>query len=450
MIMRRHIWRGLVLAVAFFVLTAAAAYCWRLLASVKEVRPTTSGSDLGLTLLPPGTLDWPWWRGINRDNIATTSHPLVQWSSSEGLLWKVAVPGLGHASPVIRGDQIFLFSADDATQEQFLVCLNRDTGESLWRVVLHRGGFMAKEAKNTHASCTPACDGERVYIATANSDAVKVSAVNIDGTIAWQMDAGPYVSEWGYGSSTVIDGSLVYVVGDNAGFKFGRIVATSFLAALRRDTGEIVWRIARPEERSYGTPVVATLAGRRQLIMAGNKGIFSYDPGTGEQLWFCKWESRRTANTPAIWHDCVIATANSWGAKDTICVRAAGTGDVTNSQVVWRTNTLGVDVPSPLVVEDRLYLADNSGLVMCLAVATGKQHWRERVCRHNVFSSPFAAAGNIYLGDEEGNVVVFKDAMKYTLAARNALGEGFYASPVVSGDRLYLRSEHHLWCIGPR
>ena len=399
-------------------------------------------------MLTPIASDWPWWRGVNRDNLAGDSQPLVRWSLSQGVLWKVDVPGLGHASPVIRGEQIFLFSADEATQEQFLLCLNRTTGKPLWRVVLYSGGFMDKQAKNSHASCTPACDGERVYLAAANSDAIKVSAVKMDGTLAWQAEAGPFVSEWGYGSSIVIDGSLVYVVGDNAGFKFGRLRATSFLAAFRRDTGEMVWRIARPEERSYGTPLVATFGRRRQLVMAGHKGLFSYDPGTGEQIWFCKWDAKRTANTPALWQNSVIATANSWGTKEVICVRGDGNGDISNSQVLWRTTSIGVDVPSPLVVGDRLYLADDRGFVDCLEASTGKQYWRERVCRTAVSSSPVWAAGHIYLGDESGNVYVFTDALKYDLVARNSLEEELLASPVFSGERIYLRTVHHLWCIG--
>jgi len=446
---RRFILRGMAIGFVCISLMVAAAFIWRAWASVKEIRPLASASEIGLKTLAPLATDWPWWRGVNGDNVARDSHPLRQWSPNQGVLWKVEVPGLGHASPVIRGDQVFLFSADEAAQEQFLLCLNRNTGVQLWRVVLHTGGFMVKAAKNTHSSWTPACDGERVYVATANSDAVKVSAVNMDGTIAWQVDAGPFVSEWGYGSSTVLDGDLVYVVGDSAGFKIGRIVATSFLAAFRRDTGEMVWRIARPEERSYGTPVVATFVGRRQLVMAGPEGVFSYDPRTGEQIWHCKWEVNRTANTPALWHDCVIATACTWGKKDTVCVRGIGKGEVADTEVVWRTKSPATDVPSPLVAGDRLYLVDDKGMVSCLDVSTGKRHWQERVCQNTVSSSPLWAADHIYLGDESGRVYVFKDSKEYQMVARNSFDEGLFASPAVSGDRLYFRTEHHLWCIGP-
>lgn len=122
--MRRFILRGIATSFILVTIMLVAAYVWRLWASVKEIRPPVSSGEIGLKTIAPISTDWPWWRGATKDNLARQGRPLVEWSTNQGVFWKVEIPGFGHASPVIRGDQIFLFSADETTQEQFLLCLN--------------------------------------------------------------------------------------------------------------------------------------------------------------------------------------------------------------------------------------------------------------------------------------------------------------------------------------
>ena len=208
---------------------------------------------------------------------------VTEWSESRNILWKVPVPGNGHASPIVCGGQVFIATADEQHQTQSLLCFDRQTGKPLWSRVIHTGGFMQKHAKNSQASATPACDGQRVFVPFLHAGGLWVTAVDLAaGDILWQTEAGPFVSEHGYGSSPVIWGSFVLVSGDSIG--------GGFLAALNRQTGALAWRRQRPNDGangSYGSPLIANLAGKPQLIQSGAGKVSSYDPATGEMFWRC-------------------------------------------------------------------------------------------------------------------------------------------------------------------
>ena len=302
---------------------------------------------------------------------------------------------------------------------------------------------MAKHVKNSFASSTPICDGQRVYVAFARGDAIYVVAVKLDGTIGWKAEAGPIVSEWGYASSPALFGNNIIVVGDSGGT---RLKATSFLAALDRNTGNIVWRVRRTEAPSYGVPLVAEIAGRSQLVIAGTKSVISYDPRTGETLWTFGISAQRIANSLAYDETGVIA-AHKEGGRETLRIRADGFGDVTMTHATWRNKATSCDVPSPLVVNGRVYVADDSGVVSCLKLSDGKRLWKERVAKTGVSSSPTAIGNNIYLADEVGDVHIFEDADEYRPVSVVETGSPIFASPVVSGDCLLIRTVGHLWCI---
>lgn len=182
--------------------------------------------------------DWPWWRGPTLDGKSADRRIVTQWSATENVLWKTAVPGQGHSSPIVCGNRIFLTTAEDAPK-QLVLAFDRKTGKLLWSTVAHEGTLPRKYSKNSHASATPACDGERVYSVFLNGDGLFVTATNLDGKILWQTRAGDFQSEHGSGSSPVLYGSVVIVNGDN--------LKGCFIAALDVRTGKPVWRTdARP------------------------------------------------------------------------------------------------------------------------------------------------------------------------------------------------------------
>jgi predicted small lipoprotein YifL len=252
--------------------------------------------------IAPNQDDWPWWRGLNQDGRATQSavEPPLTWGPTENVVWQAPLSGRGHASPVLWGETLLLANADEEAQTQSLLALSRMDGKPLWNTIVHRGELPSRHDKNSHASATPACDGRQVYAAFVTSDGLWVTALNFAGEIAWQTKAGPFSIEHGYGSSPVLYESLVIVAGDNQG--------PGYLAAFDRATGEMVWRTPRTEHSSYGTPILATLGDRAQLLHSGGNVTAGYDPKTGQQIWKCAgptrpwptpWRSARDLFMPA-------------------------------------------------------------------------------------------------------------------------------------------------------
>jgi outer membrane protein assembly factor BamB len=391
--------------------------------------------------LPVASGDWPWWRGPNRDGKSLDGAAPLRWSPNENIVWQAQVPGRGHSSPIVVGDRIFVTTADESEKTQSLIAFDRQSGAKLWTTTIHRGGFMAINAKNSHASATPACDGQRVFAAFINSGALWVSAVSIGGKLLWQTDVGRFHSEHGYGSSPALYGSLVIVNGDSRG--------SGFIAAVDRVSGALLWRTPRegnPQHGSYATPIAAELAGRTQVVLTGLERVAGYDPGTGRLLWSCDGPTTVMANTPVCTESMVFASGG-YPDRELLCIRADGSGDVTSSHVVWRTRQGVSYVPSPLVHEGRLYVVKDDGIVSCFDALTGTSLWQRRL--GGAFSaSPVLAGEHMYVPNEAGTTYVFKIAPEFELAAQNDLGDGGFASPAICGGQIFLRTSHRLYCIG--
>ncbi|MBC8357261.1 MAG: PQQ-binding-like beta-propeller repeat protein [Planctomycetes bacterium] len=377
--------------------------------------------------------DWPVWRGITGDNKAANPLPPLQWNNAKNVLWRADVPGRGHATPIVSGERVFVATSDAGEETMSLLCYNRSTGERHWERELHRGGFLHTHQKNSHASPTPACDGQRVFTAFTVQDALRVSAVDFDGEIDWQTEAGPFNSQHGYGSSPVLFESLVIVSGDNRG--------PGFLAALHRETGEIVWRVQRTNRPSYSTPIVAHVAGRNQLLLSGQDQVTSYDPSSGEVLWTTDGPASTTANTMA-WNNELVFATGGYPQNGIVAIRAD------SGEVAWKTDDRGY-VPSPLAIEDRLLVIQDRGVAICLDAKTGKHLWKQRL-GGNFSASPMLVGEHVYATDEAGKTIVFKVTPKFEKLAENNLDDGGFASPVICGGQLFLRTSKQLYCIAEK
>lgn len=402
---------------------------------VAEVRP--QGRQPARPTPRPGAGDWPWWRGATFDGKAAGNPPLT-WSASKNIRWRTAIPGRGHASPIVCGKLVYLLTADEKAEEIRLLALDRDAGRLRWTSLLHKGGFIHRHQKNSHASATPACDGRRLYCVAAVQDAVWVTAVDLRGKVVWQEQAGPFASQHGYGSSPVLYGELVIVAGDQDG--------PGYLAAFSRASGKLVWRVRRYGSPSYGTPIVLRVAGRDQLLLAGCSTTAAYDPASGEQLWSCEGPSEVAACTMCAEGDLVIASGG-YPESNLLCIRADGRGDVTGSHVVWTTTEAITYVPSPLVHDGLLFVVNDKGIATCWSLAEGKVYWRQRL-GGSFSASPVLAGGRIYAADEAGTTHVFDASRQYRLLARNELSEGQLATMAVCGDAIYVRTTAAAYCIG--
>jgi outer membrane protein assembly factor BamB len=324
-------------------------------------------------------------------------------------------------------------AADEKEKILSLLCFDRESGKQLWKSQLERTGLMHKSIKNSYASASAACDGHRVYYPWIAGDALWLAAVNLRGELLWKKEAAPFVSEHGYASSPCLYKSLVIVASDNLG--------PSFLTALDRKSGEIVWRVPRWTGGSYGTPVVATLAGRDQLLLSGQNSVVSYDPATGNVWWKCQGPGPSTIGTLAVRDDLAFATC---GAPPMVAGVMAIRAD--DGRIAWQADAMA-NVPSPLVVGDHLLVTEDRGTIVCFSAESGERIWKERL-GGNFSASPVLAGDLVYLPNEAGRMFVFRVGAEFELVAEVDLDDGGFASPMIVGGRIYLRTNDHLYCIG--
>ncbi len=225
----------------------------------------------------PAAENWPGWRGPRGDGTAEAPDLPVEWSLPENLAWKTALPGSGHASPIIWEDRLFTVAALE-TSERVLLCLDRRTGKILWQKTALEAPLESLHKLNSHASSTPATDGERVYVSFLYGYEMVIAAFDFEGAKVWESRPGPFSSVHGYSSSPILWKDKVIINGDHDG--------DAYIVALDRKTGETVWKTDRPnKKRSYCTPIIRHIDGRNQMILSGSMSVASYDPDTGEQHW---------------------------------------------------------------------------------------------------------------------------------------------------------------------
>jgi hypothetical protein len=409
-----------------------------------EIAASDSGVMEELPAATFGPNDWPWWRGPSGDGLAPGGAAPTSWSETANVLWKVPVPGRGHASPTVVGERIFLATAGEAEEKQSVICFERASGNRLWQTTVHEGGFFRSgmHAESTHASCTVACDGQRLFAVFPNRAAIWLTALDLEGTQLWQRNLGSFASRFGYGASPVVFGSYVIVAADHDG--------GGFLAAVHRKSGEILWRKRRPGADSYATPAVFHVAGKDQLLISGGRRLSSYNPLTSEELWTCSGTAELTVGTVVRDGDLLFA-GGGYPQHETLCVRAA------TGEAVWRNDT-HMYTSSMLVHEGYLYGITDNGIAHCWQADTGDQKWQARI-EGNVRSSPVLAGGNLYISSLNGKTTVFRaNPERFQRIAVNQTGDEIFATPSICGGRIYLRAADHssgarrenLYCIGSK
>lgn len=402
------------------------------------VRP---GGDVEPITVAP--TDWPWWRGLNRNGIAAADQqPPLKWSESENVLWKSAIPGRGHGSPTVVGDQVFVATADQGHEIQSVLCFDRQTGKQLWQTDVHRGGFEKKgNAKSSLASSSVACDGVRIYINFLHDEAIYTTALDRAGKQVWQTKITDYVLHQGFGSSPAIYKSLVIVSADNKG--------TGVIAGLERATGKIVWQQERPKTPNYTSPIILTAAGREQLFFTGCDLVTSFDPLSGKKLWEIPGSTTECV-TSTVTDGQLIFTSGGYPKNHMSAVKADGSG-----QVVWE-NSSRVYVPSMLVRGGYIYSVLDAGVAVCWRADNGTEVWKSRL--GGTFSASLVMVGDqIFASNEAGKTFVFKATPDgFESIAENQLGDEVYATPAICGSRIFMRAatgkedkrQEYLYCIG--
>jgi len=390
---------------------------------------------------------WPRFRGPNGAGISGDKDVPVRWTDRDGLLWKSAIPGIGHSSPIVWGDRVFLESASADGKERLLVCLNAPDGKLLWSRSV--AGLRAKtHNRNTLASSTPATDGQRVYAVFWDGKEVFVYAYDFQGNLAWKKGLGGFISQHGVGASPVVYQDKIYLMNDQDG--------AAEMIALDAGTGKMIWQVARrPFRACYSTPFVLEKPGKEaELIVTSTAGITSYRPDTGAENWNYDWTfdgmPLRTVASAVFTHGLVIANSGDGsGARHAIAVSVGDAAAAARPSLVWEEKKGFPYVPCMLAHGQHIYYVNDQGLASCRVAATGQEVWTERLGAA-VSASPVLIDGNIYVVSESGTVYVFAAAPTFKLVARNKVGdqEQIFASPAVADSRLYIRGAKCLYCIG--
>jgi outer membrane protein assembly factor BamB len=386
-----------------------------------------------------GDTDWPWWRGPRWNGHAVGKAPPLDFGPTKNVLWKTPIAGRGHATPCVVGKLVFLSTADEAKQTQSLIACDRASGEVVWQRQLHAGGLGEKHEKNSHASATPAGDGERVYAVFHRDEAVWVTALDPTGEVVWQKNAGRFDDRYGYGSSPAICDDRLIVAGDSP--------AAGWLAAFDLRTGDEKWRTERPAMTSYGAAVVATVGDRRQIMLQGNQ-VAGYDLQSGRELWRHAAPAKATACSLCFDREQVYASGG-YPERRIYALRPDGEGPLAEEKLVWRfeQKSSAAYVPTPLLDGERLFVVSDGGLATCLDTRDGRVVWNERL--GGDFSASLTLIGDILIAcSEQGRVVLLRAKDDFETIAEQKFDEGFFASPVVCDGRLYLRTTGHLYCIG--
>jgi len=385
--------------------------------------------------------DWPCWRGPRLDGTSLETNVPVYWNATSNIAWKTELPGAGHASPIIYGDRVFTVSALADTQERLLLCLDRKTGELLWKQKVLSAPFEQKHELNSFASSTPATDGERIYVSFLDRDHLFAAAYDFQGKEFWNNRPGPFSSMHGFCSSPLIYRDKVILNGDHDG--------DSYLVALSRTDGRMIWKTARENHtRSYCAPLIREMAGRQQMVLSGDKCVASYDPEEGERRWVIDGPTEQFVASPVYSEKTgLVYITGGFPAHHILAIRPNGTGNVTGTHIVWRTTKGAAYVPSPIIAGDYFLVVSDSGVAYCFEAANGNVAWTERLGVEH--ASLVSAEGRVYFLNDRGVMNVVKPGPQFVRLAENDLGESFFASPAISRGQIFLRGEKHLFCIGP-
>lgn len=388
--------------------------------------------------------NWDRFRGPNGAGQAEITAIPIPWTT-ENVLWKQSLPGVGHSSPVIWEDKLFLTSANQETGEQILQAFDSHSGKVLWerRIGASVPSRYPHHAFNNLASSTPAVDDRHVYVAWLAEGKVTISAIRHNGDDAWQTEVGAYQEQHGFGKSPIVVDGLVCLATDSE--------AESAIVALDATSGELRWRLRRASGiTSFATPcLLDPTAEHKQLVAISTAaGLTAVDVATGNVVWhgFEDDLTYRCVGSPVVAGGLLIFGCGEGGGGKLLI--AARPGDEQHGpQEVYRLQQGISYVPTPVVAGDLLFLWGDRGVVACHDVATGRMHWRQRV-GGDYHSSPLRI-GNCILGfSRDGEAVMLAADRKFKLLGRYSLGEPTSATPAVAHNRLYVRTIATLFCIG--
>ncbi len=413
--------------------------------------------------------NWPQWRGPGGQGVSTEQQLPTTWAPDKNIVWKTPLPGIGHSSPIVWGDRIFVTAvvegdvvpgvkmaphtqggkefvhpetvAWDKKHRLSVLELDAKSGKVLWDSLAYEGPvYDGRHRRSSFAGPTPVTDGKMVY---AYFGPEGLYAFDYSGKLAWKVVEKFPTLGLGAGTSPVLHENLVIIQrdednGDN-----------SLIVAYDKATGKEVWKSKREIQISWGTPVVLTASGRSELITNGTETIIAYDPATGKELWRTKGVDSNAIHTPLVGKGLVIVTAG-FPVKRVIAIRPGAVAD--DKRVAWEYAKGTGYVLSNILYGDYLYLLTDNGIVTCLDAATGEVKYEGgRVpVPARFMGSPVAYGDHVAMTSEDGDTFMLKAGPTHAITATNSIDEPVYSSAAIANGRIYIRGEKHLFAIGEK
>jgi outer membrane protein assembly factor BamB len=383
---------------------------------------------------------WTRFRGPNGAGVAEGVSFPAEWTD-EDYVWRAKLPGKGHSSPVVWGDQLYVTSADAETGDVVLSAIDIGSGKIVWELPFDLDPYSV-HATNSLASCSAAVDAQHIYLPLISPKAITLVALTHAGHEVWRRDFGSYDAHHGGGTSPIVFDDKVILACDHDG--------ESFLIALNSANGKTIWRVERePCNASYATPALWTSPqGETQLIFhSTSEGMVGIAAETGQELWQMKDVfPERCVSSPLVAGGYVFGTSGAGSnGVSLVCVRPGV--DTTNpAELVYEVRKSVPQVPTPLAYKDMLFVLHDRGTLACRDLKTGDEFWTERI-GGQYYSSPLCAGGRIYCLADSGEVVVFAAAKEFEELGRSQLPESTHATPAIADGRMFLRTESAVLCL---
>jgi len=397
------------------------------------------------------TENWHAWRGPLYNGVSPEGNPPVEWSETKNIKWKTPIIGLGHSTPIIWGNTVFITTAVEAENfsvtapsYRFVVmAINRENGQIRWEKTVKEETVTERiHADASLASNSSVTDGEHLY---AYFGSRGLFCLDFNGNILWERDFGHMQkrSDFGEGDSPALYSDKIVILWDHE--------QQSVIYCIDKNTGEIIWQTNRDEPSSWSTPLIINYDGKIQVITSASNKVRSYDLNNGEVIWETAGLTQNVIPNP-VFNNGILYVMSGYRGNALMAIRIAGAkGDITGSdKIIWTSISNTPYAPSPVLNNNILYfLRQNNGVLTALNAEDGTAYYEGEalIGLGVVYSSPVAAKDRLYVSGKTGTTVVVKQGPTPAIISENSLNDVFSASSAIAGNEIFLRGQNYLYCI---
>ena len=403
---------------------------------------------LALCLVIEANEQWSQFRGHYGNGIIKSTSAPINWSDDTNIDWKTPIHDRGWSSPVIWNDQIWMTTATKEGNKMYAICVNKLSGKIEHDIhVFDVKSPQAITNENTYASPTPVVEEGRVYVHFGTYGTACISTK--DGQILWkrrdlncdhEIGAGPASSPFIYNNFLIfnVDGRDV-----------------QYVIALNKETGETAWKTNRSvdfsdvqvnQRKAYGTPFIIPRGNSNQMVSIGAKGVYSYDPENGKELWKAEHRGWSIAPRP-VYGEGLVFTMIDRDRPEMWAIKPNGSGDITETHIEWKETKRMPPRASPIIIKGLLFVVDRNGYISCIEAKTGKSIWQKRM-KGRFSASPILANNLIYFFNEDTVCTIIKPTRELVIVAENKLSsDKLMATPAFDENSIYIRTENNLYRI---